>query len=44
MCEVMAAWLDRGMMLEMIKLDERIIQRRPWRCLILWGSRHTRTP
>lgn len=28
-------------MLEMIKLDERIIQRRPWRCLVACGSRHT---
>lgn len=29
-------------MLEMIKLDERIIQRRPWGCLVLCGSRHAR--
>ena len=29
MCQVMTARLGRGMMLEMIELDERIIQRRP---------------
>jgi hypothetical protein len=39
-CEVMAAPLDRGMMFEVMKLDERIVQRRPWRCLVMCGK-HT---
>jgi hypothetical protein len=41
-CQVTTARLGRGMMLEIIKLDKRIIQRGPWRGLVLCDSRHTR--